>query len=111
MLDRLQRLCRLLQRQGAHGEQQQAHTCRGCGAWKYCLCRLPVQLAGSGNDACGEGVALQVGLQDARVHARHLVLFLQACEVAAGALRVPPACELRLLELSQCWQYLNSVCS
>ena len=46
-----------------------------------------MELAGGGNDARGERVALQVGLQDVRVHAWHLVLLLQACVVAAGALR------------------------
>ncbi len=39
----------------------------------------PVELAGSGDDASGKGIALQGGLENARIHAGHLVLLLQAC--------------------------------
>ena len=53
--------------------------CQGCKAKNHWLRELPVHLAGGGNDACGESIALQVGLQDARVHARYLVLLFQAC--------------------------------
>ena len=53
--------------------------CKGCEAKNLWPWELPVQLASGGNDARGESIALQVGLQDAHIHARHLVLLLQAC--------------------------------